>query len=578
VLAICWRRVYYLDMPSIVGKKQGGKTYYYLVESARVGGKPRIVSQRYLGPADEIMARLSGSSPGEPDRSRHLAFGDVAAVWAMLERLGVAEIVDEVVGPRRADAGASVGTYIALAALNRVCDPCSKLAFERWWAKTACDRWLRLPAGALDHRRFWEAMDAISAEQLKEIERRIVSAMVEAFGVDLSGLVLDMTNFATWIDSANDRAPIAQRGHSKQKRADLRLVGLGLVVSTDGGVPLVSHAYPGNKPDVTQFPAMVEELAERFGALSGDPAKLTLVFDAGQNSADNIELFEDAPFHFVGSLPPSDHPDLLAVPKQRYQPVDPDAFPGLSAFETTKIVFGVERRIVVCHSENLHAKQSAGFEQTLAKARRQLSEVAARLGRGMTRKPNDKVEAEIAEILRPRWLSRVISTTLTGESPDQLRLTWRTNPRARAVLAEEIFGKRILFSDKNTQIASSAVIVADYRSQEAAEGDFRQMKDPAVVSFSPMFHFTEQKIRVHVFYCVLALMVARLMVRQADRAGIHMSVRELLDTLAGIQETVLLYQGERGRPRARRMLTETEPTARRLYDLFGLDSYAPART
>ncbi len=225
-------------MPSIVGKKQGNKTYYYLVESARVGGKPRIVSQRYLGPAEEIIARLGESGPGEPDRSRHLAFGDLAAVWAVLERLKLVEIIDDVVGPRRADTAASVGTYIALATLNRVCDPCSKLAFAQWWAKTACDRWLRLRASALDHRRFWEAMDQITETDVTEIERRVVAAMVETFGIDLSGLVLDMTNFATWIDSANDRAPIAQRGHSKQKRSDLRIVGLGLVVSTDGGIPL----------------------------------------------------------------------------------------------------------------------------------------------------------------------------------------------------------------------------------------------------------------------------------------------------------------------------------------------------
>src|SRR5271154_5244892 len=105
-------------MPSIVGKKQGNKTYYYLGESARGGGKPRIVSQRYLGPAEEIMARLSQTGPGEPDRTRHLAFGDLAAVWAVLERLQVAEIVDEVVGARRAGAACSVGTYMALATAN----------------------------------------------------------------------------------------------------------------------------------------------------------------------------------------------------------------------------------------------------------------------------------------------------------------------------------------------------------------------------------------------------------------------------------------------------------------------------
>ena len=138
-----------------------------------------------------------------------------------------------------------------------------------------------------------------------------------------------------------------------------------------------------------------------------------------------------------------------------------------------------------------------------------------------------------------------------------------------------MFGKRILFSDKDR--SATAVIVADYRSQSEVEGDFRQMKDPRVVSFSPMFHWTDQKIRVHAFYCVLALTVARLMVREADRHGMHLSVRELLDTLGQIQETVLLYQGERGRPRARRMLTQIDPTQQRLYDLFGLDNYAPAQ-
>ncbi|MCA1682168.1 MAG: IS1634 family transposase, partial [Actinobacteria bacterium] len=482
-------------MASIVGKKQDGKTYYYLVESARVGGKPRIVSQRYLGSAAEIAARLSGTGPGEPDRTRHLAFGDVAAVWSVLQRLGVAEIVDEVVGGRRADAAASVGTYIALATANRVVDPCSKRKFSEWWKTTAGDRWVRLPAAAFDHRRFWDAMDAISEKQLTEIERRIVARMATTFDVDLSGLVLDMTNFATYIDSANDRAPIAQRGHAKQKRTDLRIVGLGLVVSTDGGIPLVSHAYAGNKPDVTQFPSLVAELVARFEALEGDTGRLTLVYDAGQNSKDNQALIDASPLHFVGSLPPSDHPDLLGVAKSRYRAVD--GFAGLRAFETTKVVFGVERRIVVTHSRNLHDKQSQGFDQTLAKAHRQLTELGERLARGKTRKPRDKVEAEIEGILKPRWLSRVITTELVGDAPGELRLSSATDPKARAALEAELFGKRVLFTDKAKDVAPMAQIVADYRSQEAVEADFRQMKDPKVVSFSPMFHWTDHKIRVH---------------------------------------------------------------------------------
>jgi transposase len=563
-------------MAYLVGKKQDGKTYYYLTESARVNGKPRIVSQQYLGSAEEIAERLSESGPGEPDRTAHLAFGDIAATWGMLERLGVIDIVDEVVGSRRSDAALSVGTYIALAALNRVVAPCSKLAFSDWWSTTAGDRLLgRAPVAALDHRRFWDAMDAITNEQLVDIERRIVERMVTAFEVDVSGLVLDMTNFATYIDSANDRAPIAQRGKAKQKRGDLRLVGLGLVVSVDAGIPLVSHAYAGNRHDSTQFADVIDELVQRFGAIGQDGAGLTVVFDAGQDSEDNLELIDSGPLHFVGSLPPSDHLDLMAVAKSRYKRVDAKAFPGLSAYETTKVVFGRERRLMVTHSQNFHDEQEASFEQTLAKARRQLTELAARLARGRGRKSAVSVEAEIEKILRPRWLSRVISTTLSGTTPSELRITWRTKPAAKAALADELFGKRVIFTDRDEW--SVAELVAGYRSQSEVEADFRQMKDRLIVSFSPMFHWTEQKIRVHVFYCVLALMVARLMARETEREKIPMSVRVLLSHLSRIEETVLLYQGERGRPRARRMLTEMDPTQARLYDLFGLDEYAPTR-
>jgi hypothetical protein len=103
------------------------------------------------------------------------------------------------------------------------------------------------------------------------------------------------------------------------------------------------------------------------------------------------------------------------------------------------------------------------------------------------------------------------------------------------------------------------------------------MKDPHIVSFSPMHHWTGHNIRVHVFTCVLALQIAHLIRLRAARAGLRMSVRELLRELAGISETVLLYHGDRGRPRAHRMLTETSPVQDKLTAIFGLARYAPRR-
>ncbi len=562
-------------MPSIVGKKQGNRTYYYLVESARVEGRPRIVSQQYLGSATEVMAKLEGAGAGEPVRTQHKSFGDLAAVWSMLERLDVTAVIDAAV-PRRADAAGSVGTYIALAAANRIVAPCSKLAFADWWDTTAGPRFTKVSASALDHRRFWKAMDRLDEPTLTAIETALGRRIVSEFGLDLSGLVLDMTNFATYIDSTNDRAPIAQRGKAKQKRSDLRLVGLALVVTRDGGIPLVSHAYAGDRPDVTQFAAVIEELTSRYRELASAVESLTIVYDAGQNSAGNHALIEESGIGFVGSLPPADHPGLLAIPASRYQPVDARRYPRLSCVDTHVTALGVTRRAVLTHSPTLHAAQTRGFDQTLAKARRKLVDLQATLARGRSRRERAAVEAEIAAITKPRWVNQVISTTLTGDTPDQLRLTVGTDTRARTKLQTQIFGKRILFTNRDDWPVAD--VVAAYRSQNEVESGFRQLKDPHVVSFGPMHHWTDQKIRVHVFYCVLALTVAHLMRREAERAGLHLSVRELLATLAGIGETVLLYHdGGKGRPRARRMLTDTNPVQRQLTDLFGIDRYAPTR-
>jgi transposase len=559
-------------MSSLIGKRIGGQTYYYLREVARVGGKPKIVSQRYLGKAEDIAAAMEGAAV-VPERTRHLAFGDVAAAWSVLQRLGVSEIIDQVAGARRADAAASVGTYLALAALNRVVAPCSKLAFADWWATTAADRWVKIPAVALDHRRFWDAMDAISPARLAEIERRIGRVMAERFGLDLSALVLDMTNFATFIDTGNEKAPIAQRGKAKQKRHDLRLVGLALVVTRDGGIPVVSRAYPGNRPDVTQFSVVIDELVTRYQQLAGGVEELTVVFDAGNDSAGNQDHLAGLGLHYVASLPPSQHPDLLAIPARRYRIVDQAQFGGLTAVEATATALGRTRRVILTHSPTFHARQARGFDQTLAKAGRQLSALAARLARGNTRRPRSQAEAEISQITDPRWVSRVLQVTLTGTRPASLRLSWRIDSQARQVLEAEIFGKRILFTDRDHWPV--AEVIAAYRSQADAEASFRQLKDRHVVSFSPMFHWTEQKIRVHVFYCVLALAIAHLMRRQAAQAGLDLSVRELLHTLAGIGETVLIYPSTGGRPRARRILTEQDPTQQRLFDLFDLATYAP---
>jgi transposase len=568
-------------MASLYPKKIGGKTYWYLREMARVGGKPKMVSERYLGTAADIAAAVQAREAAVlPERTRHLDFGAVAAAWGVLEDIGAAAIIDEVTGARPAWQPLPTGTYLALAALNRLVDPCSKRAFADWWKTTAADRFTKIPASALDHRRFWDAMHAVPVEQLKEISQRIAVRIVQASGVDVCSVALDMTNFATFIATANGKAPIAQRGKAKQKRADLRLVGLGLVVTRDGGLPLTWHAYPGDRPDVTQFPGMIDQLKTQYQAVcaaagrSAQAADMTVVSGAGQNSEANFAHLAGAGLHYIGSVPASDCPDLTALPASTRAIVDKERFGGLTAYDTRRAAYGAERRAILTHSPELRDSQARGFDgTTLAKAGKKLGELAATLARGKTRRPREKVQAEIEQITSKPWVRRVIRWELTGDQPKDLRLTWRVDQAARAALEEELFGKHVLITDHDDWPA--AEVIAGYRSQSEAEFGFRQLKDPHVVSFSPMFHWTEHNIRVHAFTCVLALQLAHLMRYRARQDGLAVSVRELLGQLAAIGETVLIYPSTGGRPKARRMTTELTGHQPQLYQTFGLARWAP---
>jgi transposase len=320
--------------------------------------------------------------------------------------------------------------------------------------------------------------------------------------------------------------------------------------------------------------AQYEAVCAAAGA-DADAADVTVVFDAGQNSEATFTHLAATGLHWIGSVPASDCPDLCALPASRRVTVDKVRFGGLTAYDTRRAAYGAERRAILTHSPQLHAAQAEGFTSTtLAKAGKKLDELAATLARGKTRRPREKVAAEIETITAKPWVRRVIRWELTGDQPKDLRLAWRIDQDARAELEDEIFGKHVLITSHDDWPVPE--VVAGYRSQSEAEFSFRQLKDPHVVSFSPMYHWTEHNIRVHIFTCVLASQIAHLMRRNARQAGLDLSVRQLLSQLAGIGETVLIYPSTGGRPKARRMTTELAGNQPQLYDIFNLDRWTPA--
>ena len=198
------------------------------------------------------------------------------------------------------------------------------------------------------------------------------------FDVDPRRVLFDATNFFTFIDTFNARSTLAQRGHSKEGRKALRIVGVALLVAADGHLPLLHRTYPGNTPDAPTFAGLTGALAARYRDIRRDAERITLVFDKGNNSKDNLQAVAESPYHFIGSLAPR-YPDLLATPADKLRPLDGDGLPGVRAHRTVRTVFGAQRTVLVTHNENLFDAQSQTLLREIAKRRQRLRELQQRL-------------------------------------------------------------------------------------------------------------------------------------------------------------------------------------------------------
>lgn len=566
-------------MPRLMRKTVRGHEYWYAVESKRVDGKPRIVWQRYLGKMDDIIARcLQG--PGAFDVVVY-EFGAIAAVLSIAERLGLEAIVDRHLPKGQQEVG--VGRYLLLAAINRVVGAKSKAQIGAWYERTVLRRLWGLPAHHFTSQRFWQAMDRVDAAAIEAIELDLVRAAVAEFGVEVRGLIYDATNFFTYINTKTEAA-LPQRGHNKQKRNDLRQINLALLAASDGHVPLFHETYPGNVADSKEFERVYARLVARCRAVAGADAEVTLIFDKGNNSEANLERVARERLHFVSSLVPSQHKDVLAIPQVAYREVDPVRWPGLLAHRVVRKVYGVERTVVVTFNPHLLQGQLQGLRRQRERIEANLLALQAKLQRWAGSPPPrgkrptvESTKRVVARLLRGREPGPYLRYGVTADTGGVVRLDYRWDDDGMQGMIDLYFGKTLLFTDQGQW--TDREIIAAYRSQAKIEDAFRQMKDPQFVSWRPLLHWTDQKVAVHAAYCVFALLLSALLHREVRRATPEKAPAfdTLMETLGQIQGVVdLPRDGDRKRtvPVSIR-LTRRDPEQERLFSLLGLQRYHP---
>jgi transposase len=560
-------------VPSLTKKIIRGRPYYYLRECKRVGGKPKIVWQQYLGSAADLVRRLAGPTP---HRAVVREFAASAACVDIARQLDVVGIIDRHV-PKRDARGPSVGQYLLIAALNRCLAPRSKAQLGAWYDQTVLPRLLHVRSSQLSSQRFWDNMSRVDEQAIARIERDLVQTAVARFGLDLRCLLFDATNFFTFVDSFNVRSTLPQRGHSKEGRDNLRIVGLALLVTADGDVPLLHHCYEGNQHDSTTFREVVPEIARRCREMSQGLADITLVFDKGNNSEENLAMVAQAQIHFIGSLVPTQHSELLAIRRDQMRRLEKAQLPAVWSYRTKKTVFGVERTVLVTFNRPLFQAQVKTLRREINKRQRRLQRLQASLERSARKAGGKKATLagsrnRVGALLAARHMKELFTAKVWLDQRKLPKLSWHFREKAWKRLQKTLLGKTILFTDRDTW--TDEQIVRGYRSQSHVESTFRSMKDPRCLAFRPVHHWTDQKLRVHALYCVIALVLLSLLRRKLGQAQIPLSLARMVERLSDIREvTVLFQEADAQSPRARSVLSEIDAEQQKMIDALDLTRF-----
>jgi len=317
------------------------------------------------------------------------------------------------------------------------------------------------------------------------------------------------------------------------------------------------------------FPEVLTSVRARLERLFGALPPVTLVYDKGNVSRLTQAQVTATALHYVSSLVPSQHTALLAEALPHLAPVALPTGEEVQAYRTRRTIWGQERTVVVLRSERLRAGQVRGLHQQLLKRGRALAALttsleAPRGGHGT----RAGLERRVAEILRGQHMRRLLQVEILQEH-GRWRLAMAVNADASRVLTEERFGLQIVMTDRDD--LSTAELILAYRGQSRVERSFREMKDPESCSVRPQYHWTDQKLKVHAFCCVVGYLLLKLLERQARQAGLPLrSPRSLLRALQTIREVTLLEPAAKGRPRVRRQLEELPEATRRLAACFDL--------
>jgi len=560
-------------------KTKKGRPYLYVREIARVGGKPTVVSQVYIGSPE----RVAGLVGGAGEAAVKLKVEEFGALWlaSLIEHdVDLVGMIDQVVVRGIREEGPSVGEYFLYCVWNRMCEATSKHRLAQWYERTAVQQIRPVVLGELTSQRYWEKWDRVSEDALREIARRFFARVWELEVPDADCFLFDTTNYYTFMASDTPSA-LAQRGKNKDGKHHLRQIGLGLLVSRGSRLPLYYCVYPGNLHDSRQFEAVMDEMFGVVCGLDSTKQRLTVVIDKGMNAEGNFAwIDEHSRIHFVTTYAPYFAQELASKGLGHFKPADTEknlqlvqqdkADDRMLVYRTKGTYWGKERTVVVTYNPVAARKQSYTLESKLETLRQELLGMRAKVR-------NKEAQWRNPELVRERYLrlckrlhvpSDLYNLEFSATS-EGLSMSFRKD-MAIVQRKRAMFGKSIIITD-NTDWNTSEIVQASLDRWQV-ENHFRLSKDDELVAMRPVRHWTDSKIRCHLFSCVVAMTFLRRIELRLHTVGIHRTAEEVMEDMRHLHSVLMLRQGGRKTDRRLEIPTKTQAEVLSAFTFYVDDS------
>ena len=465
--------------------------------------------------------------------------------WWALEQLGVGDLLEALGlnGPMRAAAmGAMVG---------RLARPGSERATWGWLSRrSGLGELLGFDYETLSLMQMYRASDALMKHR-QVIERHLFTRAMGLFDLEPTVTLFDLTN--TFFEGAATDQPKAQRGHSKDKRSDCRLLTLGLVLDGAGFVRR-SKVFAGRVDEHRTLAEMLEALEAPRGAL--------VVMDRGVATEDRIQWLRQEGYRY------------LVASRQGARHFDPEA--AVTVETASKATLQLHKEVsddgeevrLYCCSQQRAEKEKGILDRFSRRFEQGLTRLSEGLRRPRTHKGIGKVRERIGRLKeQSRGMAQHYTIeVLTDESGQKATgLTWKRQPRPGSMATHP--GVYCLRSNQTDWDEES--LWRTYTTLTDVEAVFRSLKSE--LGLRPIYHHKPLRSEGHLFLTVIAYQLVQVIRKRLKQRGNSSSWTTLRRILEGQQRVTVTFRRGDGRTLHVRKATRAEPDQKAIYDALGID-------